>query len=108
MAIDVFKEQVVSLAEASKQLPRVRNGKKIHVASLYRWITAGKRCPDGSIAHLESIKVGGTTCTSLEALQRFFDRLTGNQEVVTPPTITQRERKRRHEQAMRELEKFGI
>ena len=49
---------------------------------------AGKKCPDGSVARLETVKIGGTTCTSLEALQRFFDRLTGDLEIITPPTFT--------------------
>ncbi len=108
MAIDVFQEHVVSLADASKQLPRVRNGKKIHVASLYRWITAGKRGPDSSIVRLESIRIGGTVCTSLEALQRFFNRLTGDQQLVSPPAVTQRQWNQRHERAMRELKEWGV
>ena len=108
MAIDVFKEQVVSLADAAKRLPRIRSGKVIHVASLYRWISAGKHCPDGSIAHLESIKIGGTICTSLEALQRFFDRLTGERDVIAPPTMAHRQRRLRYERVMKMLEEAGI
>ena len=39
---------------------------------------------------LETVKLGGTACTSLEALQRFFDRLSGDTTVVTPTTITRK------------------
>jgi hypothetical protein len=108
MAIDVFTEQVVSLADAAKKLPKLRNGKSPHVSTLYRWVLAGKQCPDGTVAHLETIKVGGSTCTSLEALQRFFERLTGEQEIVSPPTITQRERLRQIKAAEEELRRAGI
>lgn len=108
MAIDVFKEEVISLFEAAKRLPRVRNGKKLHLSTLFRWAQRGKRSNDGMQIRLETIQVGGTKCTSLQALQRFFDRLTGDQKVITPPSITQREAQRRQEQAMRELEEAGI
>jgi hypothetical protein len=107
MAIDVFKESVLSLAEATKRLPRVRRGKKPHVSSLYRWAKRGKRCSDGTVARLEIIKVGGTTCTSLEALQRFFDRLTGERDIVSPPTITERQRLQEMEAVERELDALG-
>lgn len=108
MAIDVFEEQVVSLSEAAKRLPNIRNGKKPHLCTLFRWAQAGKLANDGVRIRLEIIQLGGTKCTSLEALQRFFDRLTGDQQLVTPPTISQREARRRHEQAVRELEEAGI
>lgn len=108
MAIDIFAEEVVSLADATKRLPKIRNGKNLHLSTLFRWAQGGKLANDGSRVRLETIQLGGTKCTSLEALQRFFDRLTGNQEVVTPPSITRREAQRRHEQAMKELEEADI
>jgi hypothetical protein len=108
MAIDVFSEQVVSLAEAARKLPKLRNGKSPHVSTLYRWVLRGKRCPNGTVARLETIKIGWSTCTSLEALQRFFDRLTGEQQIVSPPTLTQRQRLRQIRQAEEELRRAGI
>ncbi len=65
--IDPFAEQLISLTEAAALLPRRRRGRKPAVATLYRWSTSGVR---GVI--LETIQVGGTRCTSREALQRFF------------------------------------
>ena len=64
-------EELVSLRDAAKLLPRRRAGKRPHVATLYRWTTRGLR---GVV--LETLQVGGTLCTSREALQRFFERLT--------------------------------
>ena len=68
--ISIENETVLSFAQAARELPLRRQGKRTHTATLYRWANPGLRgvC-------LETIQVGGTLCTSLEALQRFFDRL---------------------------------
>jgi len=65
-------ETILPPADAAKELPRRRRGRKTHVSTLYRWMTTGCR---GVV--LESIQVGGTRCTSRVALQRFFERLSG-------------------------------
>lgn len=66
----LLREELLSLPAAAKILPRRRGDKKVHTATLYRWTVTGLR---GVV--LESLQVGGTRCTSREALQRFFDRL---------------------------------
>jgi hypothetical protein len=68
--IDTIAEVPIPLTKAADDLPRRRRGRKTHVSTLFRWSTAGCR---GVI--LETIQVGGTRCTSREALQRFFERL---------------------------------
>jgi hypothetical protein len=68
--IDALNEELLSLADAAKLLPRRRGGRKVHIATLYRWTTTG--CKD---IVLESTQVGGTRCTTKEALARFFQRL---------------------------------
>jgi Protein of unknown function (DUF1580) len=70
--IDTTVESPIPLTQAAAELPRRRRGRKTHVSTLYRWATSGCR---GVV--LESIQVGGTRCTSREALQRFFERLSG-------------------------------
>lgn len=71
MAIEVLEEQVISLREACGILPRRRAGKKPAIETLYRWSLRGCRG-----VKLETVQVGATRCTSVEALQRFFDALT--------------------------------
>ena len=105
MAIDVFQEAVISFEEATKRLPKGRHGKKLHVSVLYRWVNGGLRSKDGQIVRLEMVKIGGRAHTSQEALQRFFDRLTGDQSIVTPPTLTSRQRRREIERAVEELKR---
>ena len=70
MAIDALTETIQSLHDATASCPK-RHGKKAHISTPYRWTTIGCR---GVV--LESIQIGGTRCTSREALARFFQRLT--------------------------------
>ncbi len=69
--MDIQDEEVFPLSEGAARLPRRRRGRKTHVASLRRWSKTGLRG-----VKLEVLRVGGVTCTSVEALQRFFDALT--------------------------------
>ena len=105
--IDPSSETLISLTEATKGLPRRRRGKKPHISTLYRWSTAGCR---GVV--LETIQIGGTRCTSKEALGRFFRKLTQNSglESGQPETPLRKQRRRRLEidAAMRQLEREGL
>lgn len=65
--IDLTSETLVSFAEACGRLPKRRAGRPSHPSTLYRWASSGLRG-----IRLETIQVGGTLCTSIEALQRFF------------------------------------
>jgi hypothetical protein len=56
----------------------------VSVTTVWRWATRGVRARNGLIVKLETIKLGGTTCTSDEALARFFQALTDG--VVRPAT----------------------
>ena len=101
MPIELSSETLISLTEATKHLPRRRGGKKPHVSCLYRWTKSGCK---GVI--LESIQVGGTRCTSREALARFFDALTFGDSHNRPIRSTS-QRKRAAEAAERRLAAEG-
>jgi hypothetical protein len=103
--VSLVSEILVSLLEASKSLPRRRAGKRPNIATLYRWTNEGVRG-----IRLEFLQVGGTRCTSKEALQRFFDALTAQAEphpVASPPRQT-RQRRQQIEAAERRLATAGI
>ena len=107
MAIDSTTEQVISLTEAAKHLPKRRANKRPNVATMYRWISSGVKG-----IRLEYIVIGGTRCTSREALQRFFDALTAQAEsgrapVPTPPRMSVQRRKQ-IEAAEKRLQVAGI
>ena len=85
--INLSEETVISLTEAAKLLPRRRGDRVVHVATLYRWAQRGLKG-----IRLEIIQIGGTKCTSIEALQRFFDRLSGDSPNPAPRVRTPRQR----------------
>jgi hypothetical protein len=102
--IDPSCECLISLGNVPKLCPGRRGGKRPHVSCIYRWTTTGCR---GVV--LESIQVGGTRCTSREALARFFPRLT--EDAGTPGGARRRTPARRRkaaERALRELAREGV
>ena len=100
MAIDIGTEQVVTLTDASKLLPQRRRGKRPALPTLYRWTNEG--CNG---VRLESIMVGATRCTSVEAIQRFCDALTDaeGEHPGTSPQAPSHSRQRQIEAAERRL-----
>ena len=98
--IDIASENVLSLSNATAHLPRRRKGSRPHISTLYRWAQRGL-CG----VKLEVVQVGGTCCTSVEALQRFFDRLSGDGGAPMAPN---RKRVQEVATAERECEAAGI
>jgi hypothetical protein len=80
MAIDPLTEKLRSFAEAAKRLPALRGGKPVNPSTLWRWTTRGVRARNSILVRLEAIKVGGTCCTSDEALRRFFHALSADDQ----------------------------
>lgn len=99
--IDLCSEEVVTLSAATRHLPARRAGKRPHVATMYRWASRGLRGQK-----LETIRIGGTLCTSLQALQRFFDKLSGS--VDEYPDCPSRNSGRRAETAERRLNELNF
>lgn len=100
--IDMSTENLIALADVPSHLPERRGGKRPHTSCIYRWAQRG--CKG---IRLETIQIGGTSCTSSEALQRFFDRLTAARCGEPVPTRTSRQRQRAHDSANAELERAG-
>ena len=71
MNIDIQSEQLITLAELARQLPRRRN-RPTHLSTIHRWRTVGVA---GGI-RLSAIRVGGTWCTTWPAFREFCDRVT--------------------------------
>jgi hypothetical protein len=86
--IDILRERVFPLTDAPRheELPQRRFKKRPHAATLYRWAKKGLRG-----VRLETIRVGGTLCTSTAALQRFFDALSQtDQRSAEPVKLSQK------------------
>jgi hypothetical protein len=105
--IDFATEALLTLAQAADELPRRRRGRKTHVSTLFRWSSVGCK---GIV--LDTIQIGGTRCTSREALSRFFAQLStlpaGGSRLTTPIVSRSVLRRRRDsERAAAELESLG-
>jgi hypothetical protein len=74
------EETLISLAQAATRFPGHRGAKRLHPATLTRWILNGVKAIDGRRVKLEALRFGSRWLTSEPALQRFADSLS------TPPT----------------------
>jgi hypothetical protein len=83
--IKLASERVFPLHKGPDHVPRLRGGKKVHPSTLYRWGAYGVRADDGEIIYLETIRVGRTICTSVDAIQRFCERLSRSRSDRTEP-----------------------
>ena len=101
--IDITTENLMAMSAVPKYLPRRSNNKPVHVATVYRWALKGL---DGT--KLETIKVGSTTYTSTQAVQRFANILTRG-SAPTPVTSVSRNRQAQARRAGQEIRKqLGI
>jgi hypothetical protein len=100
--IDLSCETLLTLSQAARLRPPSRGGRPTHPSTLYRWISRGLR------GHkLEGIRLGGTTYTSREALQRFGERLTSGPSPAAAAAGADR-RQQRAEAVDEELSRFGF
>jgi uncharacterized protein DUF1580 len=97
--LDITREQILSLNDAAKMLPVARNGKKPHIATLYRWASRGFRG-----TRLETCRVGRTRFTSIEALERFIRSINEDDSVSSQSIAPNRPM---DEGLRRELESSG-
>lgn len=81
--IDVASESVQTFAEAARYVGKLKGTKRIAFQTLFRWATKG--C---SGVVLETVCVGGSRCTSKEALQRFFEGVTRARANATASGVT--------------------
>ena len=112
----LLSEEILTLAQAARRLPPVRGKKPPCSRTIFRWSDKGLKprskrgCSDSrGRVFLETIQIGGTTCTSMEALARFSERLDDLEK--EPPRLTPKQReavtKTRAERAMEALRQRG-
>ena len=111
--IDLASERPIPLGSCPKALAHMipdrndgsggaRGSKKIHISTVHRWASRGLRG-----VRLETICCGGVRCTSAQALQRFFERLS-DPDAATISVITPSQRHKAHLRAEAELDAAGI
>ena len=82
-------------------MPRPRRGRKMAASTIFRWAQRGVRG-----VRLEVVRVGGTLCTTVQALQHFFEHTAGGVGTVTPQPAKQREQELAR--VKRELDANGL
>lgn len=95
-SIDPFTEEVFTLSQVPKRL----RGRRVHSSTVFRWVQRGLNG-----RKLETIKIGGVTCTSENALRRFFNLLSSeNTLAVKKPIATNT----KQSVVQKQLSEFGI
>lgn len=99
MSIDPENEHLLTLSNARTAFP---GGKRLSLATLYRW-----RLPGGVRGiRLETILIGGMRYTSSEAISRFIAAQNAGEDFAH--TITPSQRQRQAEAARIELKELGV
>lgn len=85
--IDIAHETLLTFEQAAEKL-------QVSKATVYRWVTHGS-----NDIKLEALKLGGIWRTSVEAVQRFAERLTPAQEPTNSalPPVRSPAQQRRHQ-----------
>jgi hypothetical protein len=96
--IDIRSEQLKTFAEASKGLPG-----RPHPSTFWRWHRRGVRG-----IRLEAVVIGGRRYTSVEAIQRFVQRLNDSKSGPGSPAADTRGHLAEVERVERELDAAGI
>ena len=92
--IDTGVENLIPLRAVPQLLPSRPNGKRLHISAVYRWTLRGVKG-----IRLETVRIGGTTYTSREAIQRFSELLSGELPSAQPANPVSRARQRQIEKA---------
>lgn len=99
--IEIANEVPLPLSVLARTLKVGRLGRPTHPNTLMRWATRGLRG-----VRLETIKCGARTCSSAEALQRFFSALTRASEANLSGPAPTIDTGREAEAATRELDQL--
>ena len=81
-----LNEELIALKDVSDLLPRRRWGRRPSFTCVWRWATQGCRGQ-----RLETLRVGGTLCTTKTALEVFFRALTEDDKTSRMTRQSQRE-----------------
>lgn len=96
--IEVTRDQLIPIRDVPRLLPPRSSGRPVHISAVYRWVQRGVRG-----VRLETIQVGGTRYTSVEALQRFADHLGRSKEQTPQQLTTPRQRQKQIARAAEEV-----
>ncbi len=99
MPIDISKERLIALCKVPAHVQE-STGRRLNIATLYRWRNQGLHG-----VKLEVCYVLGRPHTSVQALQRFDERVTAAKLAPSVPIVkaTQKQVRKAHEAAKKRL-----
>lgn len=98
--IDVSTERPITFNQAAKLLP---DGRRPNFSTWWRWSVHGLRG-----VKLETVLCGGRRCTTVEAVARFFERVTAAGTVEPSPSRTSSQREKEISAADRACIQEGV
>src|SRR5262245_26929628 len=109
----LISEGLIGLPAAARVFPPGRADRPTSPATVWRWCRRGVKLPDGRVAVLEHVRVGGRWVTSRPAVVRFLALLTSahpspTDQPAPTPTQTPARRGRAAERAAEKLREAGI
>src|SRR5215470_1017100 len=72
LSVDIRSEQLLSLPQAARRFPPYRQDRPVNPSTVWRWISAGVKLPDGRRVKLGAVRLSGRWLTSIEAIERFI------------------------------------
>jgi len=111
LPVDIRSEQLLSLPQAARRFPPYRQDRPVNPSTLWRWISAGVKLPDGHRIKLGAVRLSGRWLTSVEAIERFIAAQTPNPDntpAEAPSPRTPKQRQRASAKAASELEQMGV
>ena len=86
MEIDLFKDRVLTLAEAAKVLTPITGTRKpVHISTIWRWHRRGARVQNTRV-RLAIWRIGGRAVTTERALNEFVRLMAPTPDAEREPT----------------------
>jgi hypothetical protein len=107
--IDLINETRLNLEQAAALFTPYRDGVPTHKSRVLRAIQQGAKDPEGNVVKLEAVRFGGQWVTSVEAIQRYAERLTPSAAPAPAPAAaaprrSPAKRRRDHQRAEKQLD----
>jgi hypothetical protein len=99
---------LLTLGSIARRIPGARGAKRLHPATLARWIVKGTKATDGTVVRLAATRVGFRWLVRATDLDAFFERLSAPADAPpAPPAPSATARKKAVDAAAEALKRMG-
>ncbi len=109
MSVFPPSDDLLTLAAIARSIPGARGARRLHPATITRWILKGTKATDGTVVRLRATRVGHRWLVRAAHLDEFFAALApaGDAPPAPPPARTPAARRRASELAAAALARQG-